>query len=81
MPNDEAAPPRSDELDHRATGGRSGAHDPVVARQRALFPSRRARAPKTVERPAVGGSHGRSGEPADDDLTVLLEAANRWLAG
>jgi hypothetical protein len=66
--------PRSEELDPQAIAGRLGVHAPVVARELALLPSRKAKAPKVVERPA-------SIEPAADDLAVLLDAANRWLAG
>jgi len=73
-PIDETAPPRSDGLDPQAIAGRLGVHAPVVARELALLPARRAKALKTVERPAAN-------EPAADDLAVLLDAANRWLAG
>jgi hypothetical protein len=69
-----AAAPRSEELDPQAIAGRLGVHAPVVARELALLPSRKAKVPKVVERPA-------STEPAADDLAVLLDAANRWLAG
>ena len=71
---DEAATLRSEELDLQAIAGRLGVHAPVVARELALLPSRKAKAPKTVELPAAT-------EPAADDLAVLLDAANRWLAG
>ena len=73
-PNDEAAPPRSDQLDAQAIAGRLGAYAPVVARELALLPARKTKPPKTVPRPAAT-------EPAGDDLAVLLDAANRWLAG
>jgi hypothetical protein len=69
------APPRSEGLDPQAIAGRLGVHAPVVARELALLPPpRRAKAPKVSE------AH-RSDDRAADDLAVLVDAANRWLAG
>lgn len=71
---DTAATPRSEGLDPQAIAGRLGVHAPVVARELALLPSRRSKAPKTIEPPPAN-------DPAADDLAVLVDAANRWLAG
>ncbi len=66
--------PRSEGLDPQAIAGRLGVHAPVVARELALLPARRAKAPKVSE------AH-QSDDRAADDLAVLVDAANRWLAG
>jgi hypothetical protein len=71
---DEASTPRSEALHPQAIVGRLGVHAPVVARELALLPPRKAKAPKVAE-------HLGLSDPGADDLAVLLDAANRWLAG
>ncbi len=66
--------PRSEGLAPQAIAGRLGVHAPVVARELALLPSRKAKAPRVSVQPAID-------DPAADDLAVLVAAANRWLAG
>jgi WhiB family transcriptional regulator, redox-sensing transcriptional regulator len=66
---DEADAPRSETLDSQAIAGRLGVHAPVVARELALLPAR-----KITKHPGLA-------DPAADDLAVLLDDANRWLAG
>jgi WhiB family redox-sensing transcriptional regulator len=71
---DDRASSRSERLEPQAIASHLGVHAPVAARELALLPSRKAKAPKVAER--VGGN-----DPAADDLAVLVDAANRWLAG